>query len=113
MFKNDWLGLTKTYLSIDALPYIKRHVDMRKSRRHYGRKVKMDNGNEHKISVYELGIIKNALRGRVLDVESFRTEGVLKKDEKDMNDKVNAFQAELIHIEQKLENISPEKGIDI
>ena len=30
-----------------------------------------------------------------------------------MNDKVDAFQAELIHIEQKLENISPEKGIDI
>ena len=42
----------------------------------------MDNGNEHKISVYELGIIKNALRGRVLDVESFRTEGVLKKTKK-------------------------------
>ncbi|MGP9690021.1 hypothetical protein ACT3TH_12755 [Psychrobacter sp. AOP22-C1-C5] len=73
----------------------------------------MDNDDEHKISVYELGIIKNALRGRVLDVEDFRTEGVLKKDEEDMNDKVDAFQAELINIQQKLENISPEKGIDI
>ena len=70
----------------------------------------MDDDN---ISVYELGIIKNALRGRVVDVEEFRTEGVLKKDEEDMNDKVDAFQAELINIQQKLENISPEKGIDL
>ncbi|MEZ7502830.1 MULTISPECIES: hypothetical protein [Psychrobacter] len=70
----------------------------------------MDDDN---ISVYELGIIKNALRGRVVDVEDFRTEGVLKKDEEDMNDKVDAFQAELINIQQKLENISPEKGIDL
>ena len=70
----------------------------------------MDDDN---ISVYELGIIKNALRGRVVDVEDFRTEGLLKKDEEDMNDKVDAFQAELINIQQKLENISPEKGIDL
>jgi hypothetical protein len=70
----------------------------------------MDDDN---ISVYELGIIKNALRGRVVDVEDFRTEGVLKKEDEDMNDKVDAFQAELISIQQKLENISPEKGIDL
>ncbi|GAA0797876.1 hypothetical protein [Psychrobacter piscatorii] len=70
----------------------------------------MDDDN---ISVYELGIIKNALRGRVVDVEDFRTEGVLKKEDEDMNDKVDAFQAELINIQQKLENISPEKGIDL
>ena len=70
----------------------------------------MDDDN---ISVYELGIIKNALRGRVVDVEDFRTEGLLKKDEEDMNDKVDAFQAELINIQQKLENVSPEKGIDL
>ena len=70
----------------------------------------MDDDN---ISVYELGIIKNALRGRVVDVEEFRTEGLLKKDEKDMNDKVDTFQAELINIQQKLENVSPEKGIDL
>ncbi len=70
----------------------------------------MDDDN---ISVYELGIIKNALRGRVVDVEDFRTEGVLKKENEDMNDKVDAFQAELINIQQKLENISPEKGIDL
>lgn len=72
-----------------------------------------DYDNDGKISVYELGIIKNALRGRICDVEEFRTEGVLKKDEKDMNDKVDAFQAELINIEQKLENISPEKGLSL
>ncbi|MEN6671100.1 hypothetical protein AAJP47_12075 [Psychrobacter sp. B38] len=73
----------------------------------------MDNNDEHKISVYELGIIKNALRGRILDVEEFRTEYVLKEEQGDMNDKVDAFQAELVHIQQKLENISPEKGLDI
>lgn len=72
-----------------------------------------DNDDLNKISVYELGIIKNALRGRVLDVEEFRTEGILKADEAAMNDKVDAFQAELIHIEQKLENISPEKGLNL
>lgn len=71
---------------------------------------KMDDDN---ISVYELGIIKNALRGRVVDVEDFRTDGVLSEEEEDMNDKVDAFQAELINIQQKLENISPEKGIDL
>ena len=70
----------------------------------------MDDDN---ISVYELGIIKNALRGRVVDVEDFRTDGVLSEEEEDMNDKVDAFQAELINIQQKLENISPEKGIDL
>ena len=73
----------------------------------------MDNNDDKKISVYELGIIKNALRGRVLDVEDFRTEGILKADEEDMNEKVDAFQAELINIEQKLENISPEKGLNL
>jgi|26BtaG_2_1085354.scaffolds.fasta_scaffold03633_5 hypothetical protein len=73
----------------------------------------MDDDNQDKISVYELGIIKNALRGRVVDVEDFRTEGVLKKEDEDMNNKVDAFQAELINIQQKLENISPDKGIDL
>ncbi len=73
----------------------------------------MDDDNQDKISVYELGIIKNALRGRVVDVEEFRTEGLLKNDEEDMNNKVDAFQAELINIQQKLENISPEKGINL
>ena len=70
----------------------------------------MDDDN---ISVYELGIIKNALRGRVVDVEEFRTEVALKEEDKDMNNKVDAFQAELINIQQKLENISPEKGINL
>ncbi|MDN3454423.1 MULTISPECIES: hypothetical protein [unclassified Psychrobacter] len=72
----------------------------------------MDNDNDDKISVYELGIIKNALRRRVVDVEEFKTEGVLKEEE-DMNDKVDAFQAELINIKQKLENIPSEQGIDL
>ena len=73
----------------------------------------MDDDSDDNISVYELGIIKNALRGRVVDVEEFRTEVALKEEDKDMNNKVDAFQAELINIQQKLENISPEKGIDL
>ena len=73
----------------------------------------MNADNDKKISVYELGLIKNALRVRVLDVEEFRTEIVLKEEEGDMNDNVDAFQAELVKIHDKLENMSPEKGIDL
>ncbi len=73
----------------------------------------MNDDNDDKISVYELGLIKNALRVRVLDVEEFRTEIVLKEEEGDMNDNVDAFQAELVKIHDKLENMSPEKGIDL
>ncbi|WP_201596497.1 hypothetical protein [Psychrobacter vallis] len=73
----------------------------------------MNDDNDKKISVYELGLIKNALRVRVLDVEEFRTEIVLKEEEEDMNDKVDAFQAELVKIHDKLENMSPEKGLNL
>ncbi|MGP4974487.1 hypothetical protein ACTXIP_12670 [Psychrobacter alimentarius] len=72
----------------------------------------MDNDDDS-ISVYELGIIKNALRGRVLDVEDFRTEGMLSEDEEDMNNKVDAFQAELINIQQKLEDLPADQGINL
>lgn len=72
----------------------------------------MDNVNDDELSVYELGIIKNALRGRVADVEAFRTEFVLEKEEADMNSRVDAFQVELINIYHKIENIDPEEDVD-
>lgn len=54
------------------------------------------------LSVYELGIIQNSLRDRMVNIEEFRTDLVTDDDEAEMNDNIDTFSVELMSIKEKI-----------
>lgn len=56
------------------------------------------------LSVYELGVIKNSLRERMITIEEFRLNLIMEHDEdyEKMNSLVYGFRAELVIIEEKV-----------
>ena len=59
--------------------------------------------DDTELSVYELGLIKNSLRERLVTIEEFRTDLVTEDEE--MNKRVDAFGLELKTISDKVEVI--------
>ena len=60
--------------------------------------------DDTELSVYELGLIKNSLRERLVTIEAFRTD-LVTEDEEEMNKRVDAFGLELKTISDKVEVI--------
>ncbi|WP_298906638.1 hypothetical protein [uncultured Psychrobacter sp.] len=60
--------------------------------------------DDTELSVYELGLIKNSLRERLVTIEEFRTD-LVTEDEEEMNKRVDAFGLELKTISDKVEVI--------
>ncbi|MBP2281472.1 hypothetical protein H4W00_002285 [Psychrobacter sp. PL19] len=58
--------------------------------------------DDRELSVYELGIIKNSLRERMITIEAFRTDLVTDDEEQEMNERIDAFRLELIVIKNKI-----------
>ena len=58
------------------------------------------------LSVYELGIIRNSLRGAILRMEVFRTHTSPNEDEVKMNNNIDAFRLELEEIKDKINLMS-------
>lgn len=54
------------------------------------------------LSVYELGIIQNSLRDRIVNIEEFRTDLVTDDAEAEMNDNIDIFSVELMSIKEKI-----------
>ena len=48
------------------------------------------------LSVYELGIIKNSLRDRMVNIEDFRTDTTVSDDD------IDTFSTELMNIKEKI-----------
>lgn len=61
------------------------------------------------LSVYELGIIQNSLRDRMVNIEEFRTDLVTDDDEAEMNDNVDTFSVELMNIKEKITTMIDKK----
>ena len=61
--------------------------------------------DDTELSVYELGLIKNSLRERLVTIEEFRTDLVTEDEEEEMNKRVDAFGLELKTISDKVEAI--------
>ncbi|WP_372828800.1 hypothetical protein [Psychrobacter maritimus] len=61
--------------------------------------------DDTELSVYELGLIKNSLRERLVTIEAFRTDLVTEDEEEEMNKRVDAFGLELKTISDKVEVI--------
>ena len=61
--------------------------------------------DDTELSVYELGLIKNSLRERLVTIEEFRTDLVTEDEEEEMNNRVDAFGLELKTISDKVEVI--------
>lgn len=61
--------------------------------------------DDTELSVYELGLIKNSLRERLVTIEEFRTDLVTEDEEEEMNKRVDAFRLELKTISDKVEVI--------
>ena len=61
--------------------------------------------DDTELSVYELGLIKNSLRERLVTIEEFRTDLVTEDEEEEMNKRVDAFGLELKTISDKVEVI--------
>ena len=61
--------------------------------------------DDTELSVYELGLIKNSLRERLVTIEEFRTDLVTEDEdeEEEMNKRVDAFGLELKTISDKVE----------
>lgn len=54
------------------------------------------------LSVYELGIIKNSLRDRMVSIEELKTELVTTDSEVETNNNLDIFGAELMSIKDKI-----------
>lgn len=71
--------------------------------------------NDKELSVYELGVIKNSLRERLITIEEVRAYRVPEEYEKKLNEQVDAFRLDLIAIKDKIEvmilNQLDEKGV--
>lgn len=67
----------------------------------------MEKGTE--FSVYELGIIKNSLRDRVLNIEELRTDLVTNDDEIETNNNIDKFAVELMNIKEKVTTLIDKK----
>ena len=61
------------------------------------------------LSVYELGIIQNSLRDRMVNIEEFRTDLVTDDDEAEMNDNIDTFSVELMNIKDKITTMIDKK----
>jgi len=61
--------------------------------------------DDTELSVYELGLIKNSLRERLVTIEEFRTDLVTEDEQEEMNKRVDAFGLELKTISDKVEVI--------
>lgn len=61
--------------------------------------------DDAELSVYELGIIKNSLRERLVTIEKFRTNLVTEDEQEEMNKRVDAFGLELKVISDKVQVI--------
>ena len=59
--------------------------------------------NDKELSVYELGVIKNSLRERLITIEEVRTYSVPEKYEEKLNEQVDAFRLDLVAIKDKIE----------
>ncbi|WP_198331634.1 hypothetical protein [Psychrobacter aquimaris] len=71
--------------------------------------------NDKELSVYELGVIKNSLRERLITIEEVRAYRVPEEYEEKLNEQVDAFRLDLIAIKDKIEvmilNQLDEKGV--
>lgn len=61
------------------------------------------------LSVYELGIIQNSLRDRMVNIEEFRNDLVIDDDEAEMNDNIDTFSVELMSIKEKITTMIDKK----
>jgi len=61
------------------------------------------------LSVYELGIIQNSLRDRMVNIEEFRNDLVTDDDEAEMNDNIDTFSVELMGIKEKITTMIDKK----
>lgn len=61
------------------------------------------------LSVYELGIIQNSLRDRMVNIEEFRNDLVTDDDEAEMNDNIDTFSVELMSIKEKITTMIDKK----
>lgn len=61
------------------------------------------------LSVYELGIIQNSLRDRMVNIEEFRNNLVTDDDEAEMNDNIDTFSVELMSIKEKITTMIDKK----
>lgn len=59
--------------------------------------------NDKELSVYELGVIKNSLRERLITIEEVRTYSVPEEYEEKLNEQVDAFRLDLVAIKDKIE----------
>ena len=64
------------------------------------------------LSVYELGIIQNSLRDRMVNIEELRTDLVTDDDEAEMNDNIDTFSVELMSIKEKITTMIDKKMED-
>lgn len=61
------------------------------------------------LSLYELGIIQNSLRDRMVNIEEFRNDLVTDDDEAEMNDNIDTFSVELMSIKEKITTMIDKK----
>ena len=71
--------------------------------------------NNTELSVYELGVIKNSLRERMITLEEFRLKLIMEHEDdyEKMNSLVDDFRAELITIEEKVRIMILDKSNEI
>lgn len=55
-----------------------------------------------KLSVYELGIIKNSLRDRMVNLEDLKTDIIVSDDDIRTNVNIDTFSIELMNIKEKI-----------
>lgn len=54
------------------------------------------------LSVYELGIIKNSLRDRIVNIEDLKTDAIVSDDDIETNVNIETFSLELMNIKDKI-----------
>lgn len=53
-------------------------------------------------SVYELGIIKNSLRDRIVNLEDLKADNIISDDDIETNGNIETFSLELMNIKDKI-----------
>lgn len=53
-------------------------------------------------SVYELGIIKNSLRDRIVNLEDLKADNIISDDDIETNVNIETFSLELMNIKDKI-----------
>lgn len=53
-------------------------------------------------SVYELGIIKNSLRDRIVNLEDLKADNIINDDDIETNVNIETFSLELMNIKDKI-----------